>query len=969
MLRKVLYFVIFYWGTATYAQPVPMFHHFSTVDGLPSSQTYQVLQDKKGYLWFSSDHGLTRYNGYEFKTYTSADGLTDNTVFKIMEAFDGKLWMQTSSGRLFYMENERVLPYKYNDLIVKLSGTNIPLAFYVDSMERVNFICSWVGEYQIDKNGNAKLVLPFNTGAGYNKIHFHTTDSRRIIASGNFVSDAKNSCWLYYSEQEAAFDSIYIPAEYSGHLCVTRDRNDKIYLSISRHFFEWTGKGLKLLKKFPNIVSCIYFDENNQLWVGTYSGLYHLTSLNDSVPSPYLPHDFISCINNDNENGKWITTVNNGMYYLADKKIKSYFFNESELNEPLCLTKDENMVYAGFWSGKLIKINSAGYKIIYSAEPGNYLSRVFATDEKIYISKANPGYFFKGKFYQFNPYITRTFKGSYFKRKSGDIYNISVKHIFKINNTDVEVKGAIQERTNCSFETENGELLIGTFNGAFIIDEKKFSLIRYEPKLKDIRIDDLTSYKELICFATRGKGLVLKSKQQLTFITEEQGLSSNLIHKLAIYKNVIWCASYNGISKVTILNDSPLKYDIENISVEDGLPGNEINDILVSRDTVWVATKSSISFFHKDAIFSNPVSPAVSFTFFKINNKLSDRKSAKNIPYNTNNISIGFDGISYRSAGRILYKYMLINEKDSFVSTTTSRQVEFLSLKPGNYHLEVTAQNHAGTWSVKPAVMEFRISAPFWQRWWFFALVVILVSACIYIYLRIRISRVRKEEEMKTDFNRQLAELEMKALRAQMNPHFIFNVMNSIQDYILKNDSRSAQRYLSRFAKLVRSILDNSMLGEIVLTQELKAAELYIELEQQRFDEKFEFQIFIEEDVDSESLLLPSMIIQPYLENAIKHGISHLNEQGKVMIKIKKEKGALNINIEDNGVGRKAASAFNSKNVRDHVSYGSVITEDGIKAYNIANNTNIRTVVTDLIDSFGSACGTQVTLIIPLKYR
>jgi ligand-binding sensor domain-containing protein len=970
MGRRYIILFLMCWNAALWAQPIPLFRHFTTVDGLPSSQIYQVLQDSKGYLWFSSDHGLTRYNGYDFKTYTSADGLLDNTVFKIQEGKDGKMWMQTSSGRLHYIQNDKVYSYKYNDTVVKLSGTNIPLAFYMDSLEQLNFISSWIGEYRIDSIGNSKQVMPFNTGAGYNKIHFHTTDTRRIISSGNFVNDAKHNCWLYYSFGGAAFDSIFIPAKYSGHLCVARDRNDKIYLSISKHLFEWSDDSLRLLKSFPGTISCLFFNDKNHLWVGTYSGMYHMDSVNDSTPDAYLAHDFISCIINDNENGLWVTTVNNGVYYLSGRKIQSFHFEKDQLNEPLCLTHDGNMVYAGFWSGRMIAVNSSGYTIKYVAEAGNYLNKLFASDGKIYISKSDPGFLYKGKFTKFKPVITRTFKGAFIKRRDGSLYNISVKNIFKIKNeSEVEVMGGINERTNCSFETSDGKLLIGTNNGAYIINENNFNLTRHEPLLTEVRIDDISSLREMILFATRGKGLAVKNDDKVHFIGVKEGLTSNLIHRIYIYKNIVWCASYNGISKVTILNDNPFRYSIENISAEDGLPGNEINDVLVCRDTVWLATKSSISFFPVDAQFSNPVPPRVYFNSIKINNKVTDVLQAQSIPYSSNSISIGFEGISYRSSGKILYKYTLVNEKDSLTSITRSRQVEFLSLKPGKYFLEVMAQNHSGTWSSNPAKMEFIILSPFWQQWWFIALCCLVLAGVIYIYLKVRISRVKKEEAMKTDFNRQLAELEMKALRSQMNPHFIFNVMNSIQDYILKNDARSAQRYLTRFAKLVRLILDNSMMGEIVLNQELKAAEIYIELEQQRFDNKFEFQIFIEEDVDSESLLIPSMIIQPYLENAIKHGISHLNEQGKVMIKIKKEKGALNINIEDNGVGRKAASAFNSKNVRDHVSYGSEITGDRIKAYNIANNTNIRTVVTDLIDSFGNACGTQVTLIIPLKYR
>ena len=216
---------------------------------------------------------------------------------------------------------------------------------------------------------------------------------------------------------------------------------------------------------------------------------------------------------------------------------------------------------------------------------------------------------------------------------------------------------------------------------------------------------------------------------------------------------------------------------------------------------------------------------------------------------------------------------------------------------------------------------------------------------------------------------REMVELEQKALRLQMNPHFIFNVMNSIQDYILKNDARSAQRYLTKFAKLVRSILDNSVEGEVMLEEELKANELYVELEQQRFEEKFAFVLDVAADVDSNSLLIPSMIIQPFLENAIKHGIRHLKGTGKLLLKVTRDDDTVFILIEDNGIGRRAAAEINKMNANDHISYGSLITSRRVEAYNNAHNTSIQLVVTDLYDLYGKPAGTRVELLIPVKYR
>ena len=202
-----------------------------------------------------------------------------------------------------------------------------------------------------------------------------------------------------------------------------------------------------------------------------------------------------------------------------------------------------------------------------------------------------------------------------------------------------------------------------------------------------------------------------------------------------------------------------------------------------------------------------------------------------------------------------------------------------------------------------------------------------------------------------------------------MNPHFVFNVMNSIQDYILKNDAKSAQKYLTKFARLVRLILDNSVKGEVVLQDELKAASLYVELEQQRFDDNFAFEMNVDEQIEVEELIIPSMIMQPYLENAIKHGLSHLEKNGKLTLTLTAKEDAVLISITDNGVGRTAAAEWNKKNVREHISHGSVITANRIAAYNIAHNTHIQTTITDIVDMAGAIAGTRVEVVIPVKYK
>ena len=219
---------------------------------------------------------------------------------------------------------------------------------------------------------------------------------------------------------------------------------------------------------------------------------------------------------------------------------------------------------------------------------------------------------------------------------------------------------------------------------------------------------------------------------------------------------------------------------------------------------------------------------------------------------------------------------------------------------------------------------------------------------------------------MKTDFEKRLANVEMHALRAQMNPHFIFNCLNSIDYYILKNDMETASDYLNRFSRLIRLILQNSRSNYVNLKDELEALKLYIEMESLRFDESFDYEVKIGKGLQLEEIEIPPMLLQPYVENAIWHGLMQREGKGKLDLVITKQNGHLNCIIEDNGIGREAAMAIRSKSATRRKSMGMQITEDRIGMINRLYNTDARINIEDLKDDKGKASGTRVNLEIPL---
>jgi LytS/YehU family sensor histidine kinase len=215
-------------------------------------------------------------------------------------------------------------------------------------------------------------------------------------------------------------------------------------------------------------------------------------------------------------------------------------------------------------------------------------------------------------------------------------------------------------------------------------------------------------------------------------------------------------------------------------------------------------------------------------------------------------------------------------------------------------------------------------------------------------------------------YQNKMAELEMQALRAQMNPHFIFNSLNSINRFILKNQSEAASDYLTKFSRLIRLILLNSQSQAVPLENELEALKLYLEMEESRFEGRFHFQINTDTDLEIEDLEVPPLIIQPYVENAIWHGLMHKEGQGHLSIELHRENGTLLCQITDDGIGRKRAAELKSKSASKGKSLGMQITSHRLALINSLHEKETTVQIIDLVDPAGEALGTRVVLKIPV---
>ncbi|MCW3077325.1 MAG: hypothetical protein JWO32_1934, partial [Bacteroidetes bacterium] len=323
-------------------------------------------------------------------------------------------------------------------------------------------------------------------------------------------------------------------------------------------------------------------------------------------------------------------------------------------------------------------------------------------------------------------------------------------------------------------------------------------------------------------------------------------------------------------------------------------------------------------------------------------------------------------GLSFRDKGDLTYRYKLEGLDTSWVFTKYT-SIKYQALPPGKYKFIVSVSNHDKLYS-ESKNFEIIIIPGWWQTVWFKAIVILMFIICMFFILRWYFKKLRGREEEKNKFQHKISEAELKALRAQMNPHFIFNAIASVQYFISGNDPKSSQKYLSKFAKLIRYVVDNSKPETIPLKTEIEALTLYLELESLRFENKFEYEIKLEDHIDLNFTQIPSMLIQPFVENAIWHGLMHKKTKGKIIISFYLKDNLLECTIHDDGVGRKKSKEMKTESaLKNHKSIGMALTRERLEILNQIYNITLDYSVQDTINKNNEVTGTIVKIQIPLN--
>ncbi|HEY6162415.1 MAG TPA: histidine kinase, partial [Bacteroidia bacterium] len=963
----------------------PVFRNYTSKDGLPSPEVYCAMQDSKGYIWFGTDGGVARFDGYTFQNYTTTSGLVDNTVFSIQEDRHGRIWFRSLSGKLCYWKNDSIYAIPCNDSILKYSKNNLMVSFYIDSGDTL-----WCGfralesYFKIEPGYGAKQfhVIPVQQ-KGVNIIY---VENEHFIC-GSSLGPPELSCHLSFFRKSSLLFTLSKKGLSIGHYFCAVLGDNRFAISDDSSVFITNNKEITELhgleKKFGTYSTGFAFT-GNTLWIGLagkgaigmkpgegnlFKNIIHL-----------LNGLSVSNVMTDNEGGTWFTTLENGVYYSspdhftletklypgkgtgkihASRINNNLFVISDTINNITLVSTDTVIAHLDPFSktaSDLFKKENVREPVIFNIGPP------FPTGQgKVQSLEWDPRAQ-KTKYAMTTSHIKM---GCYFYLYDSVRQNIYLGdryYIFERNMNDpvYTLAGTYPVRT-FTYAMYDDTLWLGCVNGLWAFVKNSFIQLSDRGPWMNCRINDMKiTNNGTWYFATLGNGLIIREKNKYTQLTTANGLPSNNCECLFIDSyGSLWVGTKNGLCKVDNTKNgfSVTRYDVGN-----ELLNQKVSKIFQTRNKLWIMTYYGIMSHDLPVEHNRKNSFPVYLSGFFVNDRAITSDKNYSFAHDQNKVKISWTGISFRDLGRIAYRYRLIG-LDTAWRLTQNTSIDYPYLPPGNYKFEVQALLDK---QAKTITVPFCIQKPYWETSWFRLVAAVLLLGGAYIIFSYRLTVIRKKEEEKTEINRQLANIEMKALRAQMNPHFIFNAISSIQNYIIKNDSRTAQDYLAKFARLIRNVLENSKSETIPLIQEIETVGLYIELEQLRAPDRFHYRLDVDAAIEAYNTYLPPLLFQPFVENAILHGLLPRNDsKGELTISIRKNDHQLICIIDDNGIGRKKANE-NRMNRMSHRPLGLAVTEERINMLNRFHSGRASVMIEDKTDAGGEAGGTRITLTIPL---
>lgn len=977
---------------------------YTTREGLSHNNVRSMVRDSSGFIWIATWDGLGRFDGHEFRNYFHVP--IDTSSLPYFSVSDLKidrynnLWLLTDFSQLVrynrLSDNFSIIKTIAGVSIDNIDGiltdkTGLLLIISDDKIVRWDDSSNKGIIYNLRNKNGDKYILTFQ-----NSDVLMAGDTSLWISGPSILEFKKTGDNLFTIKKE--YPVLKTPP---GRII---DYDHKIWYSIyespSKVIWIFSNTGLfrldkkdELFKEFKGVIPVDEFTGRKYFyWAWPDNGIYtfnpetrkltHIPEHTTFVPTAILPLD---------DNQIWFSNCTSSGVYLGISQLvlTSGFFKNNILSDPdsaapaiysVILDKYKN-IWTGIRGYDNIVIFTPDNKVKNISPPGNpssHIRSMVPVPDGIWIG------YFQGRLLFYD------YKSSLFSNHSPEAPGFRAI----IVNSDGNIYIGSQELSLYNPDSGKTELLLKLPEENHII-RLYFSpdgllwagmsgscVLKYDPATRNASIIKLTqamcNVEDVISgdngeiwFALLGEGVCRYNPEtdSFKFYTTSSGLSNNTTYSLLKDKSgFIWVSTNNGLSRI-----NPVTDQIRIFGITDGVGIIEFNSgaKFTGKDgRLLMGGMGGFVSFYPDSIMSyeaKQIKQGIIITDFRVSggesflDKLLNESDTIFIQKGQNNFRLSFSSTDFVNSDKTLFRYRLSGIKHEWIETDSeNRNINYSNLNPGWYQLTIEATDFNGDWSASKMIV-IRVTPYFYQTKLFLIMLPVIATLILIFSLIIYIRQVRQKEREKQD------ELKLQSLRGQMNPHFIFNSLNSINYFISNNDKLSANRYIADFSRLIRSILSNMGNNYIPFMSELSSIEDYLRIEHLRFGDKFDYKINSDQIDNPGDIEVYPGIVQPFIENAIWHGVRAL-ENRKGMIRIvflPGSEGNIRCIIEDDGIGRKASIANQAGN-GNHKSKGIDIVSQRLQITTKIKRTNFKLEITDQYDD-RIETGTKVEVDIPVN--
>ena len=972
------------------------FKSFTIRDGLTNNYIEALYRDST-ILWIGTRNGLSIFDGIKFQNhYLERDQQLAVTAF--FRTADGKMIVGTNRG-VYHFDGKS---FKKDIVFRRLKNAYIT-DFYEDSVGNL-----WVAS----KNGILKIAE--NETLFFNRSNFLGNEEVTSIST-----DKKGNIWF------GSFGGVFI---WDGNSFRNLDESNGLSSNFVLDVFTdeegkvWMGTqdaGISILNPLDstftyindsnglcnNHVRKILKDSWGNIWIGTSGGgicKYFGQQFLHFYISDNPADNFVYAVGQDTFGSLWLATSDDGVAKMDSSGIQHFGETEGFVNQKskAILCDSKGRIWLGSNGNGVAWFDGHNFHFLKEEESliGNWTRDILEdNDGNIWVASASDGIF------------KITLRDSIIH----DLQKIKTDTLIIDDSLFIQTDTLLTDSMVILFQNEQFSrqhlLNSNKINALYLDKENRLwwaSADKGVGYFKDENVvvlydkSDGLPTNNIRCILGDGSGNIwmgtagygiVKIKEsadtlEVRVFNESDGLTSGNVY-LMEFDNLgnLWVGCGRGVDQISFDAEQNFK-QVNHYGQSEGFYGIETCQnavFLDNENSIWFGTINGITKYIPGSEKVNKIGPVLRFTGINLfyeslkNTPFADWLTNENtlkpgleFPYQQNHLGFEFFGVNLTNPKKVQYQWILEGLDKEWSPLSAGNNVSYPNLPPGNYTFKVKAFNEDLVSNGEPISLSFSILPPFWQRWWFILASILLGISVIGMIFKLRIDQIRKRAKVKQEqleMENNLLQLEQKALQLQMNPHFIFNALNTAQSLFISDDANSARLLISKFAKLMRAILLHSRETSIPLEQEVEMLKNYLSIEQFSRPNKFDFQIKTADNLDLEELMIPPMMIQPFVENAVKHGINNIKGKGKIEIEFSKKDDTLECTITDNGIGRSASIEINKQKTKNHKSTALMVTKERLDILNNGNGKYKSLEISDLLNGDGSPAGTKVVVRMPLE--